>query len=183
MNERTDGRKREGVNEGRKDWRRREGGRDDLSLLNKDVHGNLIKSIYKLKNYRVTKIVYQGSLVLFEMLNSRTAIQTVSRSAGQPRLKEQLKLHKKDQTFSSSIMPRGRKRKNQAFVPQPWIHNSSSEGEPHEEPAARANVQEDGIVRDVVENPDFVGKKKYFITLFFIYAKSLLNDITIFDGL
>lgn len=31
-------------------------------------------------------------------------------------------------------MPRGRKRKITAFVPQPWIHNTSSEDEdgPHE---------------------------------------------------
>ena len=45
-------------------------------------------------------------------------------------------------------MPRGRKRKIQSFVPQPWIHNSSSEGEQHDDvhPAALV-VQEQHDVR------------------------------------
>ena len=59
-------------------------------------------------------------------------------------------------------MPRGRKRKNPVFVPQPWLHNSSSEGEQQEEPNLDApdgvvvgDVHPDGVVVGDVD-PDGV---------------------------
>ena len=47
-------------------------------------------------------------------------------------------------------MPRGRKRKIAKFVPQPWIHNSSSEDEPVEQ---QGHVQNDGKVLLYKKNP------------------------------
>ena len=54
------------------------------------------------------------------------------------------------------IMPRGRKRKNQVFVPQPWIPNSSSEGEQEDVGpddvvvVVRDDAPEDVVVQDLV---------------------------------
>lgn len=94
-------------------------------------------------------------------------------------------------------MPRGRKR-NRRFIPQPWIHNSSSEGEQHDElhlapveivvavdnavPAPNAGEDDDmmgnGAVndddREVMEQSRYdqlIGNKlkKLVTLLFFIY--------------
>ena len=41
-------------------------------------------------------------------------------------------------------MPRGRKRKRIEFVPQDWIHNTSSEDEDHGRQVLEPHIHEDG---------------------------------------